>query len=121
MNRSRAVARLGLACLALLLPVRPGFTEPVHIDNHAPAAGPARLALEELWRIGGAADEEARGLFFGAVTETVADPAGNVYVLDTQMMHVVVVSPEGAIVDTLGREGEGPGGGAAATRRGLPA
>jgi hypothetical protein len=75
------------------------------IQNPAPALPPLTLALEEIWRVGGEDDD----LLFGTVTETTSDPDGNVYLLDSQLCHVVVISPEGEHLRTLSREGEGPG------------
>jgi len=71
----------------------------------APALPPLTLSLEEIWRVGGESDE----LLFGTVTETTCDRDGNVYLLDSQLCHVVVISPRGEHLRTLSREGEGPG------------
>ena len=65
----------------------------------------ARLELEEVWRRGGDDDE----LFFGNIDRIVRDAAGNAYALDTQLSEVLVFSPEGEHLRTIGRPGEGPG------------
>ncbi len=93
---------------ALLVGSGAAWAGPLQVDNKAPAESPRRIVLEERWRVGGEAGE-TEGLFFGAVTEAAADAAGNVYLLDTQQMHLIKVSPRGTVLDTLGREGEGPG------------
>lgn len=63
------------------------------------------VSLEEVWRAGGDDDEE----FFGLVPRVETDGEGNVYVLDTQLCHVHVYSPDGEKLRVLFREGEGPG------------
>lgn len=63
------------------------------------------LHLEEVWRAGGPEGE----ILFGTVTEATSDAEGNVYLLDTQLMHVEVFSPEGRHLRTLSRAGDGPG------------
>jgi len=49
------------------------------------------------------------GILFGQISEVVAGPDGNVYILDSQLCHVQVYAPDGSHVGTLSREGEGPG------------
>lgn len=63
------------------------------------------LELNELWRRGGDDDE----IFFGNLDRIVTDPSGNAYALDTQLSEVRVFSPDGELLRTIGREGEGPG------------
>ena len=45
---------------------------------------PASLVLEELWRVGGDSDEE--GEFFGVIIDLCVGPAGEVYLLDRQLV-----------------------------------
>ena len=79
----------------------------LHVRNGAkPSGGVRTLALQEIWRAGGEDDEES---IFGLITRVVADPAGNVYLLDTQLHQVHVFDSKGAFTRTLSREGEGPG------------
>lgn len=78
---------------------------PVIIDQDGPAEGTRQLKLRELWRAGGE-DEE---LIFGRVIDAKMHPDGTVYVLDNQLCHVVVLSPEGEHLGYLSREGDGPG------------
>ena len=72
-----------------------------------PADPPTRrtVALSEQWRIG--ADDE--DVLLGVITGVVVDAAGQVYLVDRQLSQVVVMSPDGEYVATLGREGDGPG------------
>jgi len=78
----------------------------LHIQNDgAPLHGQQVVQLEELWRRGSEEDE----VFFGSIAQVLADDAGNIYVLDQQQSHVEVFSPEGEYLQTLSREGEGPG------------
>ncbi|MCK4414503.1 MAG: hypothetical protein KAY32_13265 [Candidatus Eisenbacteria sp.] len=77
-----------------------------HIPNPAqPLQGTDEITLEELWRIGGEDDE----LFFGVVSQILADSLGNLYLLDSQLSEVQVYSPGGEHLRTLSREGDGPG------------
>ncbi len=79
----------------------------LHVRNGAqPSVGVRTLALKEVWRAGGADDEES---IFGLITRVVGDAAGNVYLLDTQLHQVHVFDGQGAFTRTLSREGEGPG------------
>lgn len=73
-----------------------------------PAAAPAQRAvdLKEAWRLGGDDDED---VLLGMVTAGALGPDGNTYLVDRQMAQVLVVAPDGALVRTLGRQGEGPG------------
>jgi len=78
------------------------------INNPAdPMADEVVVATEELWRIGGEDDEE--GLLLGLITDVVVDEAGLAYVLDSTMSNILVVAPDGEILRTLGRAGDGPG------------
>ena len=106
-SRLFTVLGTGLLLLVLLLPlvVVADVPETKTIKNTAPALPPLTLTLEEIWRVGG----EDEALLFGTVTETASDPEGNVYLLDSQLCQVVVISPEGKHLRTLSREGDGPG------------
>jgi len=82
-------------------------TEPEMVKNGAtPANGVHRLQLEEMWRAGGADDEES---FFGLLTWAEEGPDGLLYVLDIQLSQVNVFDENGTLVRTLFREGDGPG------------
>jgi hypothetical protein len=77
-----------------------------HVRNGGqPRDGKVDLHLRELWRAGAEDDE----VFFGLVPRVVTDDQGNVYVLDSQTCQVFVYSPEGELLRTLFRQGEGPG------------
>lgn len=89
-----------LAATALASGVAP------RVDNpDRPAHGVVTIDLEEQWRRGGEDDE----LFFGLVVQACAGPDGEIYLLDAQLNEVMVLSPEGELLRTVGREGEGPG------------
>jgi hypothetical protein len=102
----------GFICaVALLSAALPGFAQAPagvpHVRNGAkPAGGIEDLHLEEMWRIGGDDDED---VLLGIVTRALLDAKGNLYLLDQQMSEVKVVSPEGELVRTIGRQGDGPG------------
>ncbi|MCX5737063.1 MAG: hypothetical protein NTZ61_00915, partial [Proteobacteria bacterium] len=116
-SRSRRPGWAGLA--AFVLCGLAGFAVPVlagqevtiegvvHVQNGAtPSQGTQTLKLEKLWSAGGASDEET---LFGLITQVQVDDQGNVYLLDTQLSDVKVLSAAGAPLKTLSRQGEGPG------------
>ncbi len=70
------------------------------------AAATDTLTLEPTWRHGGLDDDQA---FFGVINAAASGPDGRVYLADTQLMTVHVVAPDGALLEPLGRQGEGPG------------
>jgi hypothetical protein len=82
-----------------------GADVPRLIDHDGPAQGVQPLALRELWRAGG----EDGDVIFGRITDVAMHPDGCLYVLDNQLCHVSVFSPEGEHLRDLSREGEGPG------------
>lgn len=80
----------------------------VHVLN--PADGmepPVNVELKELWRIGGDTDNEDE--FFGVINRIMADADGNIYLLDQQLSEVRIFTSDGEYLNTIGREGEGPG------------
>jgi hypothetical protein len=103
----------GLAlCLLCLLaaPVPAGQETTVdgvlHVRNGAePAQGSETWRLEELWRAGGEDDD----VLFGVIGQVRVDEGGRIYFLDTQLSEIKVYSPDGELVSTLSREGDGPG------------
>ncbi|MCP4573957.1 MAG: hypothetical protein GY838_16480 [bacterium] len=93
--------------LILVLAAGTALAEPVVVKNGAePAHGVKQIEMEELWRVGGADDEEN---FFGLVTLAEMGPDGLVYVMDVQLCQVFVYDEEGTLVKTLFRQGDGPG------------
>jgi len=77
-----------------------------HISNPAlPPQGVQTVELEELWRAGGEGDD----VFFGLIGKVCCDEQGNIYILDSQVCQVYVYSPDGRLLRTLFREGDGPG------------
>ena len=79
----------------------------IHVKNPAsPPQGVETMQLEELWRVGGAGEDQT---VFGVILQALPDEQGNLYVLDLQLSQVFVFSPEGKLLRTLSREGEGPG------------
>ncbi|MBK7049170.1 MAG: hypothetical protein IPH48_22225 [bacterium] len=63
------------------------------------------IVLHEQWRIG-AGDEDP---VLGPIIDAVADPAGNVYLLDMQQQVLMKFSPDGQYLGPVARHGEGPG------------
>jgi len=79
----------------------------LHVVNGSePSGGTQTMHLEEIWRVGGEDDEET---VFGIINKVLIDDANNIYLLDAQLSEISVFSPEGELINTLGREGEGPG------------
>ena len=68
---------------------------------------PLSADFEEVYRAGGVNAPE--WAFFKNYEPTGFDAAGNLYVFDTQAYQVVVIDPQGGLVRTVGRRGEGPG------------
>jgi sugar lactone lactonase YvrE len=78
-----------------------------HILNPAlPVAQPETITPAEAWRVGGDDEED---IIFGVLSSIAADSEGNIYLLDTQLSEVMVFSPDGEYIRSIGREGEGPG------------
>ena len=104
---------LALGLLALLFCPAAGAGEEVtidgvlHVKNTAtPSGGKETMQLEELWRAGGADDED---VLFGLISQAQVADDGNIYLLDLQLSQIHVFSPEGEFLTELSREGEGPG------------
>lgn len=66
------------------------------------------LDLTEVYRAGGA-DAQEEWAFFGPGLQARFDGAGNLVVLDVLDNRVVVIGPDGQLVRSVGRRGEGPG------------
>ncbi len=84
----------------------PANTDVICVANGAePTDGREVLKLKELWRVGGEDDDT----FFGLVAKVETDAQGRVYILDSQTCQIYMYSPDGELIRTLFREGEGPG------------
>jgi len=104
---SRPIRTLTLALVlcALIATPMPASAQKV-VDNPAKApSGVETIELKELWRVGGWDDE----VLFGVISDIVTDDSGNYYMLDSQLSEIQVYSADGEYLDTIGREGEGPG------------
>ncbi len=90
----------------MILAATCALAEPAAITLPADPPSTRTVELVEQWRIGGEDDEDVLlGVIFGAKI----GPSGDVYLIDRQLSQVLVISPEGELVTTLGRQGEGPG------------
>ena len=78
---------------------------PVVTNPATPPGGVRTVELEEIWRLGG----DDSDVLLGLPTGLGWDAAGRVYVLDAQLNQVHVVAPDGAVLETRFREGDGPG------------
>ena len=63
--------------------------------------------FEDVFRVGGITGEPWEQ--FGSIQDAAFDRAGNLYLLDSDGLEVVVVDGEGSFVRTIGRAGDGPG------------
>lgn len=83
----------------------------VHVTNPAeplwPSDGEPRLRLELEQTFG--VDEEPAQATLAGVRDLAVDDDGNVYVLDAWDARIVAFAPDGAVVWSAGRAGEGPG------------
>ncbi|MCH8496736.1 MAG: 6-bladed beta-propeller [Balneolales bacterium] len=61
---------------------------------------PAELVMEVF---------EPDDILFGQLGSVAADMNGNIYVVDRQFYHIMNITPDGDILETVGREGDGPG------------
>lgn len=98
------MTRLLLPLLALS--VLAGPVTAVVQNPETPADGVQILRLEPVWRHGGLDDDEA---FFGVISHAALGHGGHIYLADSQLMTIHVVSPDGELLPPLGRQGEGPG------------
>lgn len=62
------------------------------------------LQLQEDLRL-----SEGENFYFGRLAGVAVTDEGRIYVVDNQAAHVKVFSPDGALQDTVGTQGEGPG------------
>ena len=69
--------------------------------------GETTLEPEQMWRIGG--DDDPSGILLGQTIDVVVDEEDVSFILDATMSTVLVVAPDGTVLRTIGREGDGPG------------
>jgi len=62
------------------------------------------LQLQETLRL-----SKGETFYFGRIADVAVADDGQIYVADNQARHVKVLSPDGALRDTVGTRGEGPG------------
>jgi 6-bladed beta-propeller len=70
-----------------------------------PATDPPVYITEELWRHGEDDDE----IIFGSIATVTADAEGRIYILDNQLTTVHLFNPDGELIQSFDREGDGPG------------
>ncbi|HKK70199.1 MAG TPA: hypothetical protein VKA86_03215 [Candidatus Krumholzibacteria bacterium] len=96
--------RSALAAVALIATV--AHAQPPVVDNPStPPAGRTARDATELWRVGGY-DED---FLFGIVGSAAVAGDGTTYLLDEQLSEITAIDPDGRVVATFGRAGEGPG------------
>jgi len=89
----------------LLCVVMPVGTSPATALAHVPDPKVITYRMEELWK----ANDLDEGFLLGDIADAASDAAGNVYLLDRQLADIKVFSPQGSYLETLSRQGEGPG------------
>lgn len=78
------------------------------VSNPAePVHPPVTYDMKELWRLRSEAEDGS--LVFGMISDVEVDSLGNVYLLDTLLMTIHVLSPDGEYLRSISQEGEGPG------------
>lgn len=77
--------------------------KPSVMEADQPRRGTVDLELRHDWTVG------EGDLLIGEVGEIVVDEHGVIFVLDTQLGEVQVLSPDGEWLRSIGREGDGPG------------
>lgn len=90
----RSLAALLILVAATIVPAASRATAPV-----------VQTQLREQWRL--TPSEESPVL--ANLVDAATDAAGNTYLLDFQLQTVLVISPKGELLRTLGRPGDGPG------------
>jgi len=110
LNTGGMTLLLTAAVILLALPATAG--EEIQMDgvkhimnSSVPSKGNRTVELEEVWRVGGDDGED----FFGMISQVRIGEDGLIYLLDTRLSEVPVYSPDGERVNTLSREGDGPG------------
>ena len=68
---------------------------------------PLSWDFHEVWRAGGL--DALEWAQFTRRDDVAFDGSGNLYVVDGQAHHILKVGPDGSLITTIGREGEGPG------------
>ena len=68
---------------------------------------PLAWEFPEVWRAGGL--DAPLWAQFTQRGEVAFDGSGNLYVVDGEALHIVKVGPDGSLITTIGRGGQGPG------------
>jgi len=97
--------QIALVLVVLLAVTAGALAEAPVIDNTRPRQPTRTIELEEMWSVGG----EDGDLIFGMMIDAVTDAEGNIYLLDSQLCHVEVISADGEHLRTISGEGDGPG------------
>ncbi len=82
--------------------------EPVKINTSALPPAIETWQLHEVWHLGGE-DADADEPLLGVVNKGLVDESGHFWLLDSQLAHILEVSPAGEYLQTIGGQGNGPG------------
>ena len=83
------------------------LASPPTIQNPAEPPSIETWNLREVWRLDNDQNEELP--LMGVINQAAVDGDGHVLLLDSQLGHVLEISPEGEFLGTLSRMGQGPG------------
>ncbi len=106
-SRPRTTESLSVAALILALAACGDASDRADAPRNPAEDIPLEAVVEEVFTAGAMAGEDWET--FGRITALDYDAGGRLHILDAQAMRVVVVDENGALLHTLGSQGEGPG------------
>lgn len=101
---SRPLRPVGALGLLILFPLLWGCGSEPDTDLGAWTMTTGDLALEKELQV-----SETESYFFGSISDLDVTTEGQMVVLDGEATHLKILRPDGTLIDTLGREGQGPG------------
>jgi hypothetical protein len=119
-NRGNQMTRvlslfLVICCVPWTSLAAPGWQGVIGVEDNLPLvsnpghpiSGDETITPKELWRLGG--EDEEQDVIFGLIGDALVDDQDNTYLLDTILSTIHKVAPDGTILTSIGREGDGPG------------
>lgn len=104
MMSSRLVFFWGLSVLMITVLSSCGTVDEDGFERSDWTVREGALQLEEDLRV-----SEDKNFYFGRIADVAVADDGRIYVTDNQAYHVKVLSPDGALQDSVGTRGDGPG------------
>jgi hypothetical protein len=100
---ARVICIFILPQILLIYPVK---AETVKVEcRDDPVKGVVDLTYETVWE----QSAETDNYLIGRMIDASYDRSGNICIVDYQQKNLVILDPEGSWLQTIGREGEGPG------------